>query len=927
MNKYIKALLFIFLCIKSTLNKKFLFSVIISIYNTGRYLDESIGSIFNQTIPFNKIQIILVNDGSIDETEDICLRYQNQFPRNIKYIKINHSGVSIGRNIGLKYASGKFINFLDADDKWDNKAFKLVDLFFKYNRNITIIGCRIIFFEALQSYHPLDYKFYKTRIVDLTKEYNCIHLSSSSSFFRYSLIKNKKFKKGIFNGEDTRFINNILLKEPYMGLIKEAIYYYRKRRDSTSAIQNKAKNEEFYTLIVKSVDQYLLDKSKKLYNKILPFIQFYIAYNTLYRIILPSNIYLENSKFNSYCKLIYNLIEQQILSLKEKLCLLSQKHKRDVRQDIIFENGFFKYLGMKLMSLKNNNNILVWRILEIKNNILHLEGKDNFFLEPDTYFYYCKFGNEIIYPDYYDYSGYDSLTMYGKINKGRIVKFDIPINNLYSLTINFFLSYKGENSEIFPSLGWFTHIPNIAGGYYHYKNYILKINDRHINIYEYNKTLEELFEKEYCVQLKNINKNNLIKLRNNSIRFHHKRKDKNYIWIINDKLTSAGDNGEYFFRFLKKKNPKNIHFYFVIKNNCADSVRLKSIGNILDFGSKNHLDIFLKSDKILSSIYEAWTDNPFENDYKYIRDLIHFDYIFIQHGIIKDDLSYYLNRISKNYQLIITSSQQEYKSILKESYGYNKNNVILTGLPRYDNLYYLKDIINKEKIILVMPTWRKYIKGTYDTKTFESIYSINFNSTNFFNFYNNLINNEELLLNMEKFNFKGILCLHPYFSKQWIDFKQNKIFSVVEFCNYQNLLLKSSLLITDYNSIFFDFGYLNKPLIYIHFDYDEYRFNHFSKGYFNYIKNGFGPVCYDIKCTIKNIIVQIKKNCSIEKRYLTRIKKFFEYFDGNNCQRLYLALTNNLIYNNMKNNRINYYILIIFSILILIKLNLILKYL
>jgi hypothetical protein len=49
------------------------------------------------------------------------------------------------------------------------------------------------------------------------------------------------------------------------------------------------------------------------------------------------------------------------------------------------------------MNLKNNNNILVWRILDIKNNILHLEGKDNFFLEPDTYFYYCKFGNEIFW--------------------------------------------------------------------------------------------------------------------------------------------------------------------------------------------------------------------------------------------------------------------------------------------------------------------------------------------------------------------------------------------------------------------------------------------------------------------------------------------------------------------------------------------------
>jgi CDP-glycerol glycerophosphotransferase (TagB/SpsB family) len=77
---------------------------------------------------------------------------------------------------------------------------------------------------------------------------------------------------------------------------------------------------------------------------------------------------------------------------------------------------------------------------------------------------------------------------------------------------------------------------------------------------------------------------------------------------------------------------------------------------------------------------------------------------------------------------------------------------------------------------------------------------------------------------MEKYDYTGILCLHPYFSKHWIDFKQNKIFSVLSECNYQKLLLKSSLLITDYSSIFFDFGYLNKPVIKIYHIY-KYKLN------------------------------------------------------------------------------------------------------
>lgn len=76
---YISILLFYVL---STV-KCYIISVIIPIYNTARYLDESIGSILNQTIGFENIQLILVNDGSTDNTEEICSKYKKLFSQNI----------------------------------------------------------------------------------------------------------------------------------------------------------------------------------------------------------------------------------------------------------------------------------------------------------------------------------------------------------------------------------------------------------------------------------------------------------------------------------------------------------------------------------------------------------------------------------------------------------------------------------------------------------------------------------------------------------------------------------------------------------------------------------------------------------------------------------------------------------------------------
>ena len=97
---------------------KYNFSVVIPIYNVEKYLEETIESVVNQSIGFKKnIQMILVNDGSPDNCEDICLKYKQKYPQNIIYIKQENQGVSAARNNGKKFAEGKYINFIDSDDK------------------------------------------------------------------------------------------------------------------------------------------------------------------------------------------------------------------------------------------------------------------------------------------------------------------------------------------------------------------------------------------------------------------------------------------------------------------------------------------------------------------------------------------------------------------------------------------------------------------------------------------------------------------------------------------------------------------------------------------------------------------------------------------------------------------------------------------
>ena len=909
----------------------FTFSVIMPIYNTGRYLDESIHSLLIQTFGYKEIQIILVNDGSTDNSENICLEFQKLFPNNINYIKIEHSGVSKARNIGLTLAKGKYINFFDPDDQWDSKAFEYFLSFFQNNKDIMLACGRFKFFEKTNSYHPLDYKFYQTRIVNLTQEYNCIMSTTANCFFHSSYISNKKFEENVQIQEDTLFINNILLSNPMMGLIKEAIYYYRKRYDQSSRTQTQRKDSEFYFSTINNVCKYLINNSIILYNKIIPFIQFYISYNLLFRIRIPSYKYLNISDYNHYVQLIKNLLlnindkyilEQVNAPDKYKILALSKKYDKDLRYDIIFENGILKYSNYSLLNLGDTKNILTWNIISIEKNILHIEGIDYFWLPKSKYYYFCKCGNKSFYPTYQNYTKEIFDSLFGFISTSRIVIFDIDLENIEHNILQFYISINNVSWEIFPNPRLSTRIPIIKDSYCILGNYIIKLIDKRLTLYKYSQQLEQYYEEQYCKQLKQEGKNIIIKLRKETKLYQKKCKSiefKNEIWIISDRKNKAGDNGEYFFRYLRGKKPKGVKPFYAINKNCDDYSRLKKFGNILDLNSVKYLKTLLKSNKVISSIESFWTENSFGIIQNYIRDLFNFDFVYIQSGIIKDDLSKYLNRFYTNIKLFVTSTKNEFNSILSGDYGYNSKNIFLTGLPRYDNLEHNNKFYKNDnnRIILVMPTWRAEIKENKYSSIYETIYNDNFKETKFFHFYNSLINDERLKNSMNLYNYTGIFCLHQNFQAQWIDFSKNEKFIIEKTCDYQQLLLRSSLLITDYSSIFFDFGYLKKPIIYTHFDYKNYRLFQYPEGYFNYEKDGFGPIYNDIDSIINAIIKSMKNNCTIQKEYLKRIESFFYFFDEYNNERLYKELTKGRNMRN-KDSVIYHSYLIIFIIIFLL---------
>ena len=136
-------------------DKKFLFSVVMPVYNVEKYLEESIESLIGQTVGFKEnIELILVNDGSPDSCDKICEKYAALYPENIVYIYQENAGVSVARNRGLERVRGKYVNFLDSDDKWDEYAFeKALEFFREYGDEVDVVSGAIQNFESSEKAH------------------------------------------------------------------------------------------------------------------------------------------------------------------------------------------------------------------------------------------------------------------------------------------------------------------------------------------------------------------------------------------------------------------------------------------------------------------------------------------------------------------------------------------------------------------------------------------------------------------------------------------------------------------------------------------------------------------------------------------------------------------------------------------------------
>lgn len=360
----------------------------------------------------------------------------------------------------------------------------------------------------------------------------------------------------------------------------------------------------------------------------------------------------------------------------------------------------------------------------------------------------------------------------------------------------------------------------------------------------------------------------------------YQSKQRKPIWLHSDRIDTGGDNGEVFFEYCAK-NYKDATHIFLINSKSQHASRIRKFGKVINIKSFRHKLYFLLADKYFLSHPEIYFVNPFGSAKIFYKKYTTPKLVFLQHGITQGDLSSWLGKSEMGFWKIVTASKKEFNSFLHFPYDYTEENLMKCGFPRFDKL---KN--NPKNKIVIMPSWRKNLVGSFDRRSGKYSYNPKFTQSEYFKLYNQLINDPDLLLAMEKNNLVGEFFLHPSLEEQK-DFKSNDIFKVImPPYNYQKVFMEGNLLITDYSSVAFDFAYLNKPVIYCQFDDIKNGDHIYKETFITAEKDGFGPVVKNQKETVKEIVKSIDQEFKLSLKYQKRLDSFYFYRDNKNCERL-----------------------------------------
>lgn len=358
-------------------------------------------------------------------------------------------------------------------------------------------------------------------------------------------------------------------------------------------------------------------------------------------------------------------------------------------------------------------------------------------------------------------------------------------------------------------------------------------------------------------------------------------------WIFSDKLSNPIDSAYSIAKALVNNSEfskEKVKAYYLVDGRHSLRVNLPNALKTIRYLSLRHRLISLAAEANITS----------ENGYSPFAPAAPYSDITAWqlrvcslHGLVHHDLSALYGRDFYNFNLMIAGVEREAEYERSGLWGYEAEDVVCTGLPRWD------DRTNApEKKIYFSFTWRNNLVEGVDPVTKERKYGSLLEKSEYRNRLQALLSDPSLHDIAMRLGYSLEFLPHPLLREALGFFSFPEYVHIVpDNIPYENIYRDAFMLITDYSSIAMDMAYLGKPVVYYQFDHDDfYATQGYTESYFSWRDDGFGPVVDSQSAVVDEIVSVLNRNGHRELKYEERAKRFFPPQDKQNGARACKAI-------------------------------------
>lgn len=363
-------------------------------------------------------------------------------------------------------------------------------------------------------------------------------------------------------------------------------------------------------------------------------------------------------------------------------------------------------------------------------------------------------------------------------------------------------------------------------------------------------------------------------------------------WLFVDREFAADDSAEHMYRWVRQRHPE-INAWFLVRRGSPDWVRLEAEGfRLVEPGPLCRL-LLLNAQHVVSS-HTDYVEGGL--DQRRYGGRMKWRFTFVPHGISKDDVSHWFN--TEQFDLVATTSPAERDSMAADDTGYRLTNreAVFTGLPRHDALRrrMAQTPSDDVKLFLVMPTWRASLfdersRAGSDEERLQLVRNSAFAAQ-----WRTVLGHNDLQVALRRAGLKLGFMAHANLVRVIDAFELPPDVALFQSGrdSFQSVLCRAAALLTDYTSVAFEVAYMRRPVFYFQPDRERfYRGDHnWRPGFFDYDRDGFGPVAFDVDDLVHKVEAFVEAGCSVEPVYLKRMERLMPHTVRPSCELVFEAI-------------------------------------